>query len=332
MEPIAVSQPRFEVLDGWRGISILMVMAGHLLPLGYGVIQLNHATAASGMALFFILSGFLIVNMLYKNQNVWSFLIKRICRIFPLAWLILAITFYFNDASMYAWVSNFLFFANWPLQSFNGEMGLTKETSHYWSLSLEVQFYFLIALLVFFLRKNALYLVPVMCLLVTANRIVYEVPIAINTYFRLDEILAGGSLALIYNSNSEILKRLFASLNPFLLFILLLASSSSLSDELAYLRPYLAMLLIGCTLFSSSDTLYSHLLKTKVLFYLATISFALYIFHGVLRHTWLGEGDTVVKYAKRPLLFLVTFLLAHLSTNYYEKYWVELGHRIAKKI
>src|SRR5579863_1083369 len=77
---------RLPVLDGWRGISILCVLAGHLLPLGFKRLQLNATIATTGMTLFFVLSGFLIVSMLVRNDNVASFLIRRVCRILPLAW------------------------------------------------------------------------------------------------------------------------------------------------------------------------------------------------------------------------------------------------------
>ena len=42
-----------------EGVSIALVLAGHLLPLGPKSWQMNGAVAATGMALFFILSGFL---------------------------------------------------------------------------------------------------------------------------------------------------------------------------------------------------------------------------------------------------------------------------------
>ncbi|MGB1648440.1 MAG: acyltransferase family protein [Cycloclasticus sp.] len=48
----------FHVLDGWRGLSILFVLATHLLPMGPKVLRLNETSGPIGMALFFTLSGF----------------------------------------------------------------------------------------------------------------------------------------------------------------------------------------------------------------------------------------------------------------------------------
>ena len=58
---------RFEVLDGWRGISIVAVLVCHLLPVGPRSWQLNAPVGAVGMALFFCLSGFLITTMLLRG-------------------------------------------------------------------------------------------------------------------------------------------------------------------------------------------------------------------------------------------------------------------------
>jgi hypothetical protein len=82
-------ESRLPVLDGWRGLSIVLVLAAHLLPLGPTGLDLNAAVAAAGMALFFTLSGFLITGFLLRNDNVDEFLISRLARIVPLAWLFL---------------------------------------------------------------------------------------------------------------------------------------------------------------------------------------------------------------------------------------------------
>ena len=63
-----VAQPphpdRIGMLDGWRALSILAVLASHWLPLGPHAWGLNAAVGAAGMAIFFTLSGLLIVQLL----------------------------------------------------------------------------------------------------------------------------------------------------------------------------------------------------------------------------------------------------------------------------
>src|SRR3954469_13750176 len=79
------SGDRLRPLDGWRGISILLVLGCHMLPLGPHWWRLNETAGLAGMSIFFTLSGFLIASMLYKHLDVGSFFIRRACRILPLA-------------------------------------------------------------------------------------------------------------------------------------------------------------------------------------------------------------------------------------------------------
>jgi peptidoglycan/LPS O-acetylase OafA/YrhL len=65
--------------------------------------------------------------------------------------------------------------------------------------------------------------------------------------------------------------------------------------------------------------------------YLAKVSYALYVIHPMTKAGWLGDGDVIVRYTKRMGSFMMTFLFAHLSTTYYEKYWLNLGHRLAAR-
>lgn len=320
-----MSNSRYQVLDGWRAISILLVLLGHLFPIGPKAWQLNGAVAASGMAIFFILSGFLITNILLRDQNIVHFLTRRFLRIVPLAWLFIAITLVASSAASNTYLPHFLFYVNWPPMTF------TNHTGHLWSLCVEMQFYLLIALLVAVFKKHAFTLLPILCIAITVNRYFNDVPMAINTYYRLDEILAGCILALIYHKSSYVIKNNIAKLNPLFLFLLLVLSAHSDGGLFTYLRPYIAMLLIGSTLFSQDITWFNNWLKGRFLFYIASISFALYVIHGGLIDTWLGEGDKLEKYLKRPLLLAVTFALAHVSTFYYEKHWINLGKKLTKK-
>jgi peptidoglycan/LPS O-acetylase OafA/YrhL len=63
------STARLPVLDGLRAISILLVLAAHMLPLGPKVLRLNETAGPMGMSLFFALSGFLITSGLRENAE-----------------------------------------------------------------------------------------------------------------------------------------------------------------------------------------------------------------------------------------------------------------------
>src|ERR1700722_8491991 len=104
------SHDKLPVLDGLRAISILLVLACHLLPLGPKALQLNETAGAMGMSLFFALSGYLITSGLIRNPNIQEFLVRRLSRILPLAYmyvLTVFLLFSFNPKSL-LWTNLFV--------------------------------------------------------------------------------------------------------------------------------------------------------------------------------------------------------------------------------
>ncbi|MDQ2819453.1 MAG: acyltransferase [Pseudomonadota bacterium] len=70
-------------LDGWRGLAILLVLVSHFL-LGAG--------GELGVALFFVLSGYLVSGMLFQRETgLGIFFWRRATRILPTFWLYLAV-------------------------------------------------------------------------------------------------------------------------------------------------------------------------------------------------------------------------------------------------
>jgi peptidoglycan/LPS O-acetylase OafA/YrhL len=318
--------PRLPVLDGWRGISILLVMSGHMLPLGPKWLMLNAMVAASGLSIFFFLSGFLVVSMLLRNDNIASFFVRRLFRILPLAWMLLIVMLLVQGPPSGVWLANLLFYAN----IFPND--LLPHGEHLWSLSVEVQFYLTVGLAVAIFGRRGLILVPVACLVVTLARIYYGMGFSIVTWFRVDEILVGGTVALFMNSSryGDAGKRWPAAIPFVLIPIFFLTCHQSLVFA-NYLRPYVTALLVYSTIYRKTDFL-QEILSGKALRYLAQASYALYVIHPVTYAGWLGEGDVVVRYTKRILSFFLTFCFAHVSKNYYEKYWNEMGHELASRI
>ena len=316
-----MNSSRVSALDGWRGISIALVLAGHLLPLGPKSWNLNVAVAGSGMAIFFTLSGCLITSVLLRDDNVRNFLIRRLMRIVPLAWLATIVTLGLTGASADRWLPHLFFYAN------TGPMWLTNATGHFWSLCVEVQFYVMIALLVLAFGRRALYVLPLVAVGVTLLRLWEHKAMVINTPYRIDEILTGCTLALVLHRYKGREPIDFIGLVPWIGLPLLVLSAHPAGAGLNYFRPYIASVVVGSSLFAGSSSITVRLLSSPLLAYLAKISYALYIIHGCLMTSWLGTGDTLAKYAKRPLFFAVTFALAHLSTTYYESFFIALGKR-----
>jgi peptidoglycan/LPS O-acetylase OafA/YrhL len=251
-------------------------------------------------------------------------MLKRLARIIPLAWLALTIVFLTMGASNAEWRANLFFYANLP------PFYLTY-TGHFWSLCIEMQFYMGIACVVLLFGRRGLWLVPAMALIVTGLRVVTESYVSIVTWFRIDEILAGGILALIIHVERAAPLRSLLLRCPFipvLLFFLL--SSRPELGPLNYVRPYLAATMVGITILRPIRWL-SPILASPPARYVAKISYALYVIHPYSMAGWLGSGDVIVKYAKRPIAFAITFGLAHLSTFYFERPINDWAHRLSKR-
>lgn len=317
---------RIDVLDGWRAVSILMVIAGHWFPLGPKMLKLNGAFAAAGMAIFFTLSGLLITRFLLDRADVIDFLLRRFFRILPLAWAAMAVLAIANGSDLLSLAANFLFFANLP------PAHLYVGGEHLWSLCVEIQFYVGIAALVAAAGRKGLYLLPLLCIAVTIGRVMTGNLVSIFTWFRIDEILAGASLALLLHSPAA--RIWMARVSPWVTVValpLLLASAHDDTAWLNYVRPYIAATMVGASIFAIPAWLRS-MLVSRTAKYIAETSYALYVFHGMLTATWLGSGDVYVKYAKRPLLVVLTFALAHVSTFRFERPMIGFGKRVSKYV
>ena len=312
---------KLPALDGWRAVSIALVLVSHNIPLGGGSLELNGLAGIIGMAIFFTLSGFLITSTLYYSPSVRNFFIRRLCRIVPLAWLFIAITLTYLHADLRVWAAHLFFYGNLP------PFLLTELTDHLWSLCIEVQFYVFIGVLFLLLRRRALQLLPLICVAITIGRIIAGARFSIITWYRVDEILAGASLAVLLHSEySDRARTVLAKIPPLLPIVVLLLNAPF--HQIGYVRPYCTAMLVGITL--SRESRLTHWLESPRLTYFATISYALYVWHPLFLHGWFYSADRIVRYERRPLALLLALLTAHVSTFYYERFWIDLGKKWTK--
>lgn len=82
--PAAGETARLAHLDGWRGLAILLVLAGHFTPLGW--------IGPLGVELFFALSGRLMAELLIvRQQALRQFLLRRASRVLPALFVYVAL-------------------------------------------------------------------------------------------------------------------------------------------------------------------------------------------------------------------------------------------------
>ncbi len=210
-------------LDGLRGFAILMVMVYHFcltLPgfqtprVGFPL-QLGQA-GWMGVDLFFVLSGFLITNILIETratQNYFrNFIARRTLRIWPLYYLNLIVFFVvlplvlhplpdalrsMHDKQAWFW----LYGANWL---FAREAGFGHTSGGYfWSLAVEEQFYILWPLVVYLLSNRSLLRISLGLLalslilrIVLSSFGVIGNSLYVITFTHLDGLAVGSSLAV----------------------------------------------------------------------------------------------------------------------------------------
>jgi len=323
---VSGGENRLFVLDGWRAISILLVLATHLLPLGPKRLQLNLTTGPMGMSLFFTLSGFLITQQLHARRNVAGFFVRRLFRIVPLAWAYTVVVMLLLRTGPRTWIAHLLFVINYD------QHAITEITSHFWSLCVEVHFYCFIGLLMAVTRFRGFRALPLAWLIMFIVRLVWAPLGTIETHFRVDEILSGACLALVYLGYFGPRPQSFILRLPFsVLLIVLVVTCHPATGTLNAFRGMVASLLVGHTLFTRNTTRFEWL-GHRFLRYVAETSYALYVIHPLTRYGWLGSGPTLVKYSKRILTFSLTFGLAHLSTFRFERPCTAFGKRLASRI
>jgi peptidoglycan/LPS O-acetylase OafA/YrhL len=158
-------------LDGWRAIAIISVFFGHVqmlnLPgrIGHRLANALWLSGGRGVDIFFAISGLLICSRLLDEEarfghiSLKNFYIRRAFRILPPAVLFLLAVGLLHlygpiPLSPLDWFSSLFFFRNYTVR-LSGPPLAWWFTSHFWSLSVEEQFYlFLPALLVLLPRRR----------------------------------------------------------------------------------------------------------------------------------------------------------------------------------
>ncbi|MDQ1924584.1 acyltransferase family protein [Massilia pseudoviolaceinigra] len=135
-------------LDGWRGLAIIAVLVSH-----FKWTQELPWLGGFGVQLFFVLSGFLMGNLLFiKKVPLKDFFVRRMSRVFPTFWLfVIAMALYAaflqpvrHVASRGELLSTFAFLCSY----FPADMSIWHRAwpiGHLWSLSVEEHSYMFLA-------------------------------------------------------------------------------------------------------------------------------------------------------------------------------------------
>jgi len=199
-------------LDGLRAIAVVGVIFSHLVQMR--VVPSTHIwrmigyRGAFGVQIFFVLSGFLITWLLLKEEsksgrvNFSRFYIRRSVRILPPAFVFLGCMIVLGllgafPVSIQEMLASVFFYRNYT----NGGIS----TGHFWSLSVEEQFYLFWPILLVVIRKSwRIPLTTIVLLAAPLSRIIYltffdDIDDSLLTQFEYcyDMLLAGCLLSLL---------------------------------------------------------------------------------------------------------------------------------------
>ncbi len=308
------------VLDGVRGVAILMVMCVHFIgdapaytPLGRAMVKLANY-GVWGVDLFFVLSGFLITGLLYDAKGsvhyFRNFYVRRTLRIFPLYYSVLAALFIIlpalpvpypagleesarHQAWLWSYASNFYLAVHraWAL----------PYVGHFWSLAVEEQFYLIWPFVVLALSRRSLLRV---CVAVVAAALALrcalslagagEVALVVFSPCRFDTVCIGAFVALAVRSAGlePVARTARRWVGPLLALVFVASAWNALhGPALAVILPlrgtFVALsfgALLAASLAAKSDGAASRVLRSRVMSFLGTRSYGLYVFHGIIAY------------------------------------------------
>ena len=152
-------------LDTLRAIAALGVINLHWLNSAYpSLYGIEHSSkwgfGQYGVQLFFVLSGFLITDILLKNKEakgkwnvIGNFYARRILRLFPIYYLLLLYLIVVKDVFV---IDNIGWFASYTVNIklyLEGDL-VDVWSNHLWTLSVEEQFYLIFPILFLFIPKK----------------------------------------------------------------------------------------------------------------------------------------------------------------------------------
>ena len=364
----------FENLNAIRFIAAFLVIIHHVEQFKNILHVPNHwenpvieVIGKLGVVLFFVLSGFLISYLLFKEKEVTGtigirdFYIRRMLRIWPLYFLIVLSAFFLFPfvpfftladypqstvwhALFYKLALYVLFLPNVVLHVF----GVIPYASQAWSIGAEEQFYLvwpglnklfrnkwllMLGVIVgYLLIKFGVYHVfPAGKYLTTFNAIWESTPI--------DCMAIGGFYAIVLYENSSLalgLRRLV--FNQGLQWATLLATVTLVlrGTHIPYFHYEVYAVLFGlliCNFAANPRRIFS--MENPWSNYLGKISYGLYMFHSIaivfsirlLQRV--GLQNDLILY---PLVFALVVVMSSLSYNYFEKRFISMKGRYAKII
>jgi peptidoglycan/LPS O-acetylase OafA/YrhL len=330
-------------LDGFRALSIMIVIICHVL-MSFKTPYDFHPLANLGVQFFFVISGFLITTLLIKEQldkgsiNLKNFYIRRAIRILPVAYLFLGIVVLLNfilrlHLDYFLIIAAFLFIRNFFVYS----EGVNHLTTHYWSLSVEEQFYIVFPVI---LKKNLSVYFYFLLLVLLSALLQSFLPDNLNTgataviiqFITQFQGIATGSLASILlfkgvlKPEGWLSRRTAISALSFFLIFFLLFFHHVLPNLVLVLQSFLFSIVLILCLHESKTNLLFKALNYRHVKTLGLISYSLYIWQqpftlnlSFLESRNLLSADNIYQ----KIFVVLTCLAVLISVSYFSYFYFE---------
>jgi peptidoglycan/LPS O-acetylase OafA/YrhL len=337
----------FGSLDGLRALSVVAVIWHHTLGHQSGL-PTALSQGAHGVTLFFAISGFLIVTLLLRERDrdgrvdLRAFYVRRSLRIFPLYFAVLAIYVLAvallerNSPAGREFFANLIFFVTYTSNWF---VHLDGRVIFYfaWSLAAEEQFYLVWPSVERFVpRRFAVGLMLLAIAVLTAFAALYSTGSS-GSEPLWRRIVAGVPFAICFGvvlAHALHHPRSHATFAKVLgwrgssVFFLGLALAVLSRPEAPEVMIHLSMaLLVGACVCTENHWL-SYLLKWRVVAYLGSISYGMYLLHMLVKNVVVkllfATTGSSQPYAVFVLTLIGTVAVATLSFRYFESYFLKL--------
>lgn len=317
---------RIAALDGWRGIAILLVVIEHVVLAFQHRLTGQVATLGQhGVTIFFVLSGFLITGrLLGPGVSLRQFYLRRFFRLMPVAWSYLLV----------AWLVGLLYHVKmiWPIdiwscifffRNYVGNVGLNT-TAHYWSLSIEEQFYLVwpALLLLLGVRRARWFVAVAVAALygyVSAHHSFYELH-RLHTEVQADALLVGCFLAITLQSSAAKERFLVIAKWTAPACLLLVSYLIWTRGQMPTLAEDIAL---GIMIAGSSLASWPRVLTWTPLTWLGRISYSVYV--------WNLSITAVLRDAPKPIFFAALVIVPIISYYYIELPVQKIGARFLRK-
>jgi peptidoglycan/LPS O-acetylase OafA/YrhL len=328
---------RIPSLDGWRGISILIVLFGHEIVDGtmFGIGRNNRweyffAWHPYGVQIFFVISGYIITQLMIREESkngiisIRNFYKRRFFRIIPALFTFLLVLFFlhlkFKNETIkpIVWLLSLFFLANFTF------LGQSWSTGHLWSLSVEEQYY-LFWPMIFYTRRFRIIIPFIFVIISPFLRIVqYKYPGSIDpfSFFTHADAIFIGALFAFYDKKKhlrigKIHKIIIYTLTLFCLLSqkILIPHAGIISVPFSNTLFSLSTIILIKRSFDSSTFLFK-LLNSKSLVLIGKMSYSIYLWQQLFYPPSIFGNITITHF---PFNFLLTFMIAYFSYRFVEK-------------